>query len=1467
MLKIWQQSWSKKPVQKEPEKPLEQSSGQGRQLSDPVADAASHVLDAPSNDPETVAPTAFPPTLRHKRDSSSLGTTSLSRRTKKQRTKYDLAPGISAEAPEELVVFHERLDQLPLTPLYRKLHEADPEEQYLRRYFSASRHVLVEVGTCASELVWRRAANVIESSIVELDEDEEPDPEAPQTKERLAKLEILNVIKHWDFSMPNLDATSRGFNVTPKFLKLAQILKSCQPYGEDFRGIVFVRKKAVAQEMVDLIRTIEELDFLRPQLLVGRRMHGDPEAQIDLFQMFATGTCNFILATKRAEDLEIPPATVVIRYDIYDSHLSYGLARARTGGKHARLIHMIPRGSDIHRRRLTEITQLSQPVQDWLGTLLGGSSARIPPYDIRETNDPYISDSEDEDEPSNWILDPTTSGRIRLQDAMRIVYRFASMLPQEKRRLFTFQEADDDDDGHPQFTCTVRLQADVPVPPITSPPALTRSHARRIAAYMLCKELFDRGLLDYHLFPRPFDNAAPRRHTINDTGFLDPDDADAAPQLPPKGTNASATGTRCYTCKMPEFWKNSVRVATRRLHPTVICIRSGMGYAPMMLVTRQPLPPLADFDLFVDGMPLRVYLRRGAAFDVIEEQLHLFHSFTIRIVRAIQNKAFTVEMDKAPYFFAPLSLHSKWADRISADGVDSLDDDRWNPLTVVEDIAWASIRQMVESNFMELRVDSHESLQEDLVDAVVQDRWIEFTRRFYAVGLRADLTPLSKPEEGIREESYDTYLAYVAENRHNFEGIKRADQPLIQVSRVMPVQNLLSPANKTGTDPTQRLPTKYLVPEYCAKSTIPASVFRTSLLLPSITHKIDALMLVKELNARLFDNSILEDYLLSAICSPAAAFEHDYERLELLGDAYLKYLSTTYVFVISPAQHEGALHQARLRIISNRALLLNGDAAGLPPFIQSKQFISKLWTPPNFVLEPPPPLSKEKLEAMARAQREAEEIAAAEKGSEVKREPSPDRPLPPPAASASATTQTEFNSTEVTKANNTNNPPKKLGKRGRKRKAAEQRDVHWLGDKAVADVVESIIGAAYMTGGRETALKACKALCVGVPRIDRWQDFAKMALAPPPQVTSKLRAGTVEAIERILGAKFVRPHLLAQALTHASIQGYEMTCYERLEFLGDAILDFLVINHIYNKYTTMSPGALTMLKGSMVSNATLAAVCVEAGLHEYLMFESLTLANGMDAYAARIKQKQREEYAEAEREGRAPGQYWLDIEGPKPIGGLNPLAQIISDVVESIIGAIYISDNFGLEGCTKFYDRVLRPFYDKHISMQTLAHHPTKTLFELFQTYGCQRFEVVRRQELVELDGDVLVQGTVCEMVVHDTILARGADTTSANAAKRVCLLSLDALEGDPGFMSRTCDCRLQSQARKAQKKVVEKLMDDLDVPRPPGETEKEKQRVEAEAAKLAAKAAEAEQATTSEATGAKEGDVVKKSGKEAAAV
>lgn len=65
------------------------------------------------------------------------------------------------------------------------------------------------------------------------------------------------------------------------------------------------------------------------------------------------------------------------------------------------------------------------------------------------------------------------------------------------------------------------------------------------------------------------------------------------------------------------------------------------------------------------------------------------------------------------------------------------------------------------------------------------------------------------------------------------------------------------------------------------------STMRTALLLPSITRRLDDLLLVKELNAKYFDNAISEPLLHMALCAPSAVVEYNYERLELLGKYFL----------------------------------------------------------------------------------------------------------------------------------------------------------------------------------------------------------------------------------------------------------------------------------------------------------------------------------------------------------------------------------------------------------------------------------------------------------------------------------------------------------------------------------------------------------------------------------------------------
>ncbi|KAI0069087.1 ribonuclease III [Artomyces pyxidatus] len=1401
MLKIWKQAWRKD----DKSAPADSSRGSNQEAplrrDDNEESSQGPVVVIPPMADAGVSGAGLPSALPtgSKREQSVESESEAPPKKRPRASKYayvgdTLLSTPPPEHPAEVVVLYERPAKLSFTPLYRQLRQVDKDEVYLRRHFSASRYALVDLGSCASDLLWRRALSDIESSVASIyDEDVE-------TEESMTLLEARDIVRNWDFTMPNLDPSSRGFNVTPKFLKLVQILKACQPYGDSFRAIVFVRRRATALVMVELLRTLDVGD-LRPQAVVGKGSFSDSVAQQDLFNSFELGTYNIIVATKSSEDLEIPPATVVVRYDLFDSQVSYANARTRARGPEHYLVHMLQRGDDVQRRRLTQVTTLDNAMQSWMDKVISSPLGAIPPSTLHETHDPYLSDSEDEDESDPYIRDPTTSGRLRLQDATGTIYRFVSSLElpthlSHRAPLYEYREVGPGTHSvYPTYICTVNLPPGPPIRRVSGPPSPSRSSARRGACFEMCKELFNRGILDYRLFPRPPNTTKPKRRVPDPMGYLDADDDHGYSALPPKGTGQNkVNGTRCYPRRQPEFWTNSLEVQTNRFFPTIISVQGLDTHAPMLILTRLPLPDLSSFKLFHTGVSTVVDLQRGAPLEVDDTQLQHLYLYTIRVCRSIVNKPFVCQRDRMPYFFAPLS--SSWTNMTTPN------DDRWRLSDVASHIPWDLVKVAAERWVVGLK---YEDLESTTAGAIIQDRWVEFTRRYFTVKVRRDLTPLSMPEDSPREAAYGNFEEYCKARRNGFEGLKTYDQPMIEVERVPPVLNRLDPGSKPLPE-SLKAPAKYLIPELCAQFTIPANTFRTALLLPSITRRIDDFLIVKELNAMLFDHSIHEHHLFAAISAPSVGAEFDYERLELLGDAYLKYLSSIYLFVTNPSQHEGALHSARLRIISNKALLLNADSAGLPPFIQSKPFVSKVWQPPNFNVLPPPQ-SKKVQEEVA----EEDVNPGLEEAMEIDEQATAGSSRRTPEATEVAETETEQATAEAAaapadsavpsnEAQETSAPddtPAQDGadktdaakppKRSKRKRQQEERNIQWLGDKAVADVAEAIIGAAYVTGGREIALKASKALNIAVPSVDRWSDFGRKALAPPPDVTAQLKPGTVEAVEAILGRKFQRPHLLAQALTHASIQGYEMTCYERLEFIGDAILDFLVIRHIYDRDTQLSPGALTLLKGAMVSNSALAAICIYAGLHEHLMFESFNLANNIKAYAEALKIKQNEEYELAAQEGRSPGQYWLETEPPKAI----------SDVVESVIGAIYISDDFNPDGAQSFFDRVLKPFYDKHITLRTISHHPTKILFELFQAEGCQHFQIVKQTKT----GDQ--QSTRCDVIVHDVILARAIDTTSTLAQKRASLLALDALEGDAEFMARTCDCRAQSQAKKAQKKAL----------------------------------------------------------------
>ena len=83
-----------------------------------------------------------------------------------------------------------------------------------------------------------------------------------------------------------------------------------------------------------------------------------------------------------------------------------------------------------------------------------------------------------------------------------------------------------------------------------------------------------------------------------------------------------------------------------------------------------------------------------------------------------------------------------------------------------------------------------------------------------------------------------------------------------------------------------------------------------------------------------------------------------------------------------------------------------------------------------------------------------------------------------------------------------------------------------------------------------------------------------------------------------LGYEFTDADLLQQALTHRSANGPNN---ERLEFLGDAILDFVVSDVIYRSFPEASEGDLSKLRASLVKKSSLAGLAEQTGVGDFLV--------------------------------------------------------------------------------------------------------------------------------------------------------------------------------------------------------------------------------------------------------------------------
>ena len=503
--------------------------------------------------------------------------------------------------------------------------------------------------------------------------------------------------------------------------------------------------------------------------------------------------------------------------------------------------------------------------------------------------------------------------------------------------------------------------------------------------------------------------------------------------------------------------------------------------------------------------------------------------------------------------------------------------------------------------------------------------------------------------------------------------------------------------NPDGTDiekSEHRGRTIELFPEVCDFYPLPANLWKLSLCIPSILWRVECILAVNllrskisedtgigryenqneittcidfkgyrdlgfgNLNTQIFGTNVLGEpevipYLeshdplelplrgpdnvlfLQALTTKSAGDSIDLERLETLGDSFLKFSTTVHLYSNRLTAHEGRLSAARSRRVGNLNLYRLANRRRITDTIFSSMFDPRqMWTPPCFTFE--------------------------------RKDPNLTISQPPKEKSGETTPsdQQHVSSSESFRSDQ-----------------EKHYLFHKVSDKGVADCVESLIGAYLVSGGIEAGLKFMKWMgikIVGAENGDAENDVDMKELEDgeisrstsnsstgsyispphPKQVRiskkdespifiknsasileqffgslPKRQLNKKEEIElkrllaismpksggnTLLGWRFKDCTLLLQAVTHASYTKNRITdCYQRLEFLGDAVLDYLVTCHIYSTFPTYGPGEISQMRSALVNNITFAELAVKLELNKNLLYNSPFLYKQIELYLKR----------------------------------------------------------------------------------------------------------------------------------------------------------------------------------------------------------------------------------------------------------
>lgn len=221
-----------------------------------------------------------------------------------------------------------------------------------------------------------------------------------------------------------------------------------------------------------------------------------------------------------------------------------------------------------------------------------------------------------------------------------------------------------------------------------------------------------------------------------------------------------------------------------------------------------------------------------------------------------------------------------------------------------------------------------------------------------------------------------------------------------------------------------------------------------------------------------------------------------------------------------------------------------------------------------------------------------------------------------------------------------------------------------------------------------------------------------------------------EALMRTLGVRFANPELLTMATTHPSYAlQHDVQGNQRLEFLGDAVLQLCVSRRLYELFPDLPEGQLSRRRAALVCEASLCEAARRFDLGEALMLDRGETLTG----------------------GRT-----------KP--------SVLADTMEAVIAAVYLDG--GIEAATALVDRVIVDY-----ARQDMAHTDAKTeLQEHLQAQG----KPAPEYQTVQEEGPAHARLFTVQVCISGAVAGEGQGASKKQAQQQAARRALELLSSDP---------------------------------------------------------------------------------------